>query len=114
MYMSSPLRHAGLDAAGATQSGQSVLPVGPMSPTSSSTAEAHVNGLTAGVHAAHGGEAHTARPTMSTQRALPAWNRRAAEGGSPGQAVRGASGGVEGPWARGLWMGKDDVTVLKR
>ena len=109
--MSSPLRHASLDAASATQSGQGVLPVGPVAPTASSTAEAHVNGLAAGVHTAHGGKAHAACPTVSTQRALPARNRGAAESGPPRQAVGGPSGGVEGPWAGGLQMGKDDVTV---
>lgn len=64
------------------------------SAASSGTAQAHVNGLTAGVHAADRRKAHAAGPTVSTQGALPAWDRGAAEGGSPCQAVGGAGGGI--------------------
>lgn len=87
--MSSPLRHAGLDAAGAAQSRQGVLPVGPVA------AQAHVDGLAAGVHAADGGVAHAASPAVPAQRALSALGGGAAEGGAPCQAVGGAGGGVD-------------------
>lgn len=89
---SSPLRHAGLDAAGAAQSGQGVLPVGPVS---AAAAQAHVDGLAAGVHAADGGVSHAARTAVPAQRALPALGGGAAEGGAPRQAVGGAGGGVD-------------------
>lgn len=94
MNVFSPLRHAGLHAAGAAQSRQGVLSVGPVARAASGAAQAHVNGLAAGVHAADRGEAHAACPSISTEGALPARDRGAAEGGPPGQAVRGASGGV--------------------
>ena len=98
---SSPLRHAGLDAAGAPQSWQGVLPVGAVA----GAAQAHVDGLAAGVHAAHRGVAQAAARahTVAPQRALPALGSRwAAEGGAPRQAVGGARGGVHRPWAGGL------------
>lgn len=88
---SSPLRHAGLHAAGAAQSGQGVLPVGPVA----AAAQAHVDGLAAGVHAADGGVPGAAGPAVATQRALSALGRGAAEGGAPRQAVGGACGGVD-------------------
>lgn len=107
--LSSPLRHAGLDAAGAAQSGQGVLPVGPMT----RAAQAHVDGLAAGVHAADGGVPHAASPAVTAQGALPALGWGAAEGGAPRQAVGGASGGVD--WARtgGLWRGGEDIIVFE-
>lgn len=92
---SSPLRHASFDAAGAAQSRQGVLPVGPVAAASSSAAQAHVNGLAAGVHAADGGVSHAACPAVPAQRALPALGGGAAEGGAPRQAVGGAGGGVD-------------------
>lgn len=66
------------------------------------TAQAHVDGLAAGVHAADGRVSHAARPTVPTQGALSALGRGAAEGGAPGQAVGGASGGVDGAGTGGL------------
>lgn len=65
-------------------------------------AQAHVDGLAAGVHAADGRVAHAARPAVPPQRALSALGRGAAEGGAPGQAVGGASGGVDGAGTGGL------------
>lgn len=94
-FVCSPLRHAGLDAASAAQSGQGVLPVGPMDAASSGAAQAHVDGLAAGVHAADRGVSHAARPAMPTQCALPALGGRATEGGAPCEAVGGAGRGVD-------------------
>lgn len=79
LLVSSPLRHGGLDAAGAAQRGQRVLPVGPVA----GAAQAHVDRLAAGVHAADGGVSHAAGPPVSPQRALPALGGGAAEGGAP-------------------------------
>ncbi len=87
--VSSPLRHAGLDTAGAAQGRQRVLPVGPLS----RAAHADVDGLAASVHAADGGVTHAA--AVPAQRALSALGRGAAEGGAPRQAVGGAGGGVD-------------------
>lgn len=72
--LSSPLGHAGLDAAGAAQGGEGVLPVGPVA-SSPGAAQAHVNGLTAGVHAAYRGVAEAARPAVTAKCALPALGR---------------------------------------
>lgn len=99
---SSPLRHAGFDAARAAQSWQRVLPVCPVP----GAAQAHVDGLAAGVHAADRGESHAARSAVSTQRAFSALGRGAAEGGAPRQAVGGAGGGVDWAGAGGLWSRK--------
>lgn len=93
-----PLGCACFDAAGAAQSGQGVLLVGPVA----GTAQAHVDGLAAGVHAADGWVSHAARPAVPAQRALSALGRGAAEGGAPGQAVGGASGGVDRARTGGL------------
>ena len=90
-FARSPLRHAGLDAAGAAQRGQRVLPVGPVA----AAAQAHVDGLAAGVHAADGRVADAAGPAVAAQRALSALGGGAAEGGAPCQAVGGAGGGVD-------------------
>lgn len=94
----SPLRHAGLDAAGASQGGQRVLPVGAVP----RAAQAHVDGLAAGVHAADRGVAHAAGAAVAAQRALPALGRRAAERGAPCEAVGRAGGGVDRAGAGGL------------
>lgn len=99
--VSSPLRHASLDAAGASQSWQGVLPVGAVA----GAAQAHVDGLAAGVHAADGGESHAARPAVPTQRALPALGGGAAEGGAPRPTVGGAGGGVDWAGTGGLCRG---------
>lgn len=64
----SPLRRARFDAAGAAQSRQGVFLVGPVA----GAAQAHVDGLAAGVHAADGRVAHAARPAVPSQRALSA------------------------------------------
>lgn len=90
-FVCSPLRHAGLDAAGAAQRGQGVLPVGPVA----AAAQAHVDGLAAGVHAADGRVSNAAGPAVPAQRALSALGGGAAEGGAPCQAVGGAGGGVD-------------------
>lgn len=106
LCVSSPFRHASLDAAGASQRRQSVLLVGAVA----GAAQAHVDRLAAGVHAADGGEAHAACPAVPAQRALPALGRGAAEGGAPGQAVGGPGGGVDGAGAGGLWTRREGVT----
>lgn len=98
--VTSPFRHASLDAAGAAQGGQSVFPV--CANTSSSAAQTHVDGLAAGVHAAYRGVAHAACSAMSTQRAFPALGRGATEGGAPRQTVGGSSGGVDRAGTGGL------------
>lgn len=75
-------------------------------------AQAHVDGLAAGVHAADGGVAHAARPAVPAQRALPALSRGAAEGGAPRQAVGGSGGGVDRAGAGGLWTSGEGAIVL--
>lgn len=110
--VSSPFGHASLDAAGASQSGQGVLPVGPMNAASSGAAQAHVDGLAAGVHAAYRRVAHASRPAVPTQRAFPALGGGATEGGAPRQAVGGSGGGVDRAGAGGLWTGRQDVIVF--
>lgn len=101
-HVPSPLSHAGLGAAGASQRGQGVLLVGGVA----AAAQAHVDGLAAGVHAADGGVSHAARPAVPAQRALPALGGGAAEGGAPRQAVGGAGGGVDRAGTRGLRTGR--------
>lgn len=110
--MTSPFGHASLDAAGTTQGGQGVLPVGPMNAASSGAAQAHVDGLAAGVHAAYGRVAHAARPAVPTQRAFPALGGGATEGGAPRQTVGGSGGGVDRAGTGGLWRGREEVIVL--
>lgn len=76
-------------------------------------AQAHVDGLAAGVHAADGGVSHAAAcPAVPAQRALSALGGGAAEGGAPRQAVGGAGGGVDWAWTGGLWRGGEDVILV--
>lgn len=99
-WRSSPLRRGGLGAAAACQSRQRVLS---LAAVPAAAAQAHVDGLAAGVHAADGGEAHAAAAaattaatvsvSMSSQRALSALGGGAAESGAPGEAAGGAGGG---------------------
>lgn len=58
-------------------------------------AQAHVDGLAAGVHAADGGVSQAASPAVPAKRALSALGGRAAEGGAPCQAVGRAGGGID-------------------
>lgn len=108
---SSPLRHPSLHTACASQRRQRVLSVVAIASddtSSSGTAETHVDGLAAGVHAADGGVTHASSPTVPTQCTLSALGRRAAVGGAPRQAVGGAGGGVDRAWAGGLWVWEEN------